>query len=350
MSTAAKQRGVTRWVVGGIAAVACLILVLLSYPRGFIRTEREPTEHEGVLYFFAARTGEPALCEPISWDAFRRYYDFGFGRGASFFRSDCYEAVAGARGDPDVCWAVRPLVDFELSSNGYSALSCRRRVRQRVTDQPSPLDDDTLVHTFEGLGYNVDELYREDLIGPPVIDATHVYIHLADNSTAIARGQALLRGPNTLDAEDAAYLADMVAISTSQPEWCERIRTDIVLSGVPFRDWCLRGVAANTHDPGVCDRIRPAAKARCRWDARYSPRCLFSWPTDQQQTLRLISALGVAMPSPRDWPVHERADIFNRFLIRLAPRQWDGTTEKKDAAHQAARSELVQRLLRHDNR
>jgi hypothetical protein len=353
-------------VVGGLAAVTCLILVL-SYPRGFIWTEREPTEHEALLDSFAARIGEPELCQPISWDAFRRHYDFGFWRGASFVRSDCYEAVAEARGDPDVCWAARPLVDLDPSSNGYSALSCRRRTRERY-NIVNAFSDDTLVHIFEQLGYNVDELYREDVIGGPVIKAEDVYRDLAYNSTAIARAQALLRGPNSLSAEDAAYLADLLAITSGQPEWCERIRAGTILGWkqAPFRDWCLLKVASNTKDSLICDRMRPAAKgakvigaeargmraeiaeqlslqAACRrqasgWSAKYGPEM----PPDPQQTLRLISVLGFAMPVPRDWPVPERADIYRRFLISLGP-------SKKDAAHQAARNELVRRLLRDDH-
>lgn len=326
----------TRVIIGIAAVVTCLILAL-SYPWGFLRTERALTDHEWVLLVFAGATGESALCRQISWDAFERHpIPFG-GGGSSFKRSDCYEAVAEARGDPGVCWAVRPLVDVDPFSSGYSALSCRRNVRTRAYPT-AHLSDDMLVHAFEELGYNVDELYREGVIGPSVIDATQVYIQLSENSTAIARAQALLRGPDTLAAEDAAYLADMVAISTSQPEWCEQIRAGIILSGEPFRDWCLRGVAANTRDPRICDRIRPVAKERCRWDALYGPRSVFSWPSDQLQTRRLISALGSAMPSPRNWPVAERADVYRRFLVRLGPSQ-------KDAAHEAARSELVRRLL-----
>lgn len=346
MSAVPRSRHVIRRAVGSITAAGICLILVLSYPRGLVWTERAMTEHEWVLFAFAGATGEPALCRQISWDAFERYPVLFGGGGASFKRSDCYEAVAEARGDPDVCWAVRPLVDLDPFSSGYSALSCRRNVRTR-SYPAAYLSDDRLVHAFEELGYNVDDLYRADVIGPPVIKPEDVYVDLAHNSIAIPRAQALLRDPDTLAADDAAYLADMVAISTGHPEWCERIRAGIILREVrePFRDWCLLSVAANTHDPRICDRISAAAnlQARCTRDARNGPTYLFDLPPDQLQTRRLISALGFAMPSPRSWPVPERADIFRRFLIRLGPNQ-------KDAAHQAARSELVRRLLRDDRR
>jgi hypothetical protein len=359
-------------VVGGIAAVACLILVL-SYPRGFIWTERAPTEHEAVLYYFAESLGEPALCRPISWDAFQRYSGAFFKGATSFYRSDCYEAVAEARGDPDVCWSVRPLFEFNPVSIGHDALSCRSNTRNaRARDFLSQVLGDNpilVVDTFEQLGYNVDELYREGVIGLPIIKPDEVYRGLADNSTAMARAQALLRGPNPLSAEDAGYLADLFAITSGQAEWCERIQAGAIFrpQQVPFRDWCLLTVASNTHDSRICDRMLPAAKeekvigakargmradmaeqlslqARCRRQAGggfaiYIPER----PPDSQQTLRLISALGFAMPVPRDWPVREQADIYERFLLSLGPT-------KKDAAHQAARNELVRRLLRDDHR
>ena len=45
-------------MIGGIAVFACLLV--LSYPRWLIRVEREPSEREQVLCFFAENLGQAA--------------------------------------------------------------------------------------------------------------------------------------------------------------------------------------------------------------------------------------------------------------------------------------------------
>jgi hypothetical protein len=299
-------------------------------------TERARTEHEYVLYVFAENLGEPSLCRQISWEAVERHLDSvftpWFWRSGSFRRSDCYEAVAEVKGDRDVCWAVRPLVDLDPFSKGYSALSCRRNTR-RVRGSSFPdasLPDDELVHTFEELGYDIDELYLEGVIGPPVT-AEEVYRNVARKPIAIARAQALVRGPNTLAAEDAAYLADLVAITTGQPEWCERIRAGIILPKwqMPFRDQCLKMVATNNRGSRIIDGciIREAKDLEtCGRQARLGQGAIDpEVPPDPLQTRRLLSELGFGIPLARDWPVRLQADYFRDFLFSLRPSEKDAT-------------------------
>jgi hypothetical protein len=125
----------------------------------------------------------------------------------------------------------------------------------------------------------------------------------------------------------------------------------------------LLTVATNTGNSGICEHMTPAAmepkvmdaKARhvrpdiaeqlslqagCRRQAAGGAHFSYSaeFPTDEQQALRLLAALGVAKPLARDWPISEKANYYLRFLFALWPNE-------KDPAHQAARDKLVKRLL-----
>src|SRR5258708_17634569 len=113
--------------------------------------------------------------------------------GASFYRSDCYERVAQARHDASICWQVRPLLDLDPLSSGYSALSCRRNTKSRSTTVAG-LSDDLLLRTFEQLGYDIDQLQLEG-VTPPAIRLLDVYLGLERNAAVLARAQRLLTDP-----------------------------------------------------------------------------------------------------------------------------------------------------------
>src|SRR4029077_694948 len=182
------------------------ILVVIGATPGTFMVRRAASEYETVLYYFAQNVGEPGLCDHISWAAYARYSVIFGGGGASYDRSDCYERVAEARYDPSVCWRVRPLVDFDPLSSGYSALSCRRRTRTRYHTGIA-LDDALLIRTFERMGYDIDQMSIYGVM-PPAIRLRDVYISLPHDPAAIAQAKRLLSSPdNALTGDDRRYLS-----------------------------------------------------------------------------------------------------------------------------------------------
>ena len=357
-----------KWLFG-VAAVAMAIGMALSFSPGSLRSPRLQNAHETLLYYFAQEIGEPALCDQISWAVYQRYNILFAAGGASYFRSDCYERVAEARHDASVCWRVRPLIDFDPISPGYSALACRRRTLQRYSSGIA-MDNGVLIRTFERLGYDIDHLYLEGVI-EPAIKIEDVYRSLEQNPAVIGRAQQQLMtapSPPGLVGDDASYLANLSAIATADPKWCAYIPAgqDLSQEQESFRDWCYFTVAKNAQDARICERMTPAAaepkviaaeshgmrpdiaeqlslQAQCRaierdiafgTHLRYGPEL----PADSRQTQRLITALGVAMPLARNWPASEIAAYYQRFLFSLNPHYHDDV-------HNTARARLLRRLL-----
>jgi hypothetical protein len=328
---------------------------------------RPPTQREEILYYFVQNIGEPSLCDHVSWSAYRTYSALFGGGGSSYWRSDCYEQAAEQRHDAAQCWKVRPLVDFGVISAGYSALSCRRRTMAQYHSGIG-LADDVLVGTFEQMGYDIDQMPVEGVF-EPAIKLRDVYWSLSRLPSAVARAeqQLTLKSP-AIAPDDLNYVADLVAIATSDPKWCAYISVDKTLSqqDALFRDWCYFSVAENTHDARICDRMTPAAmdpKAIAAKSHGVRPEIAeqlslhgqcdkikpatggamqmsysAELPSDPQQIRRLIAALGVTMPSAHQWSANQKAIYFQNFVFSLWPDQ-------HDRAHDAARSELVHRLL-----
>jgi hypothetical protein len=61
-------------------------------------------------------------------------------------------------------------------------------------------------------------------------------------------------------------------------------------------------------------------------------------PPDDEQIRRIIALLGLAFPSAHAWTVDEQAAYFMNVLFALEPG-------RSDPPNQAARAELVRRLL-----
>jgi hypothetical protein len=348
----------------GIPLVAALGLAL-SFAPGWFAVSRTANEHEMLLAFFAANLGEAALCGRISWAAHQRYSVLFGGGGASYARSDCYEQVARARHDAGVCWRVRPLVDFDPQSSGYSALACRRRT---LAAAPSNAEgsDEMLVHTLTQLGYDIDQLHSEGPT-PPAIQDRDVYVALAKNAAVLARARDLLTHAAALRSDDLSYIAQLAAVGTPDANLCAVIPAGETLRPIeaPFRDWCFYTVAFDTQDTRVCDRMTPATAERKVQDAiaagvrpqiaeqlglhsdcirsgqRVGPSLHYGpeVPPDARQTERLLAALGVTKPSAHDWPATEIAAFFRQFVFALAPGN------PPDPRRDAARAKLVQKLL-----
>lgn len=366
-------------------AVAGAILVMIGATPGTFRVRRAASEYETVLYYFAQNVGEPALCDRISWAAYTRYSVIFGGGGASYSRSDCYERVAEARHDASFCWRVRPLVDLDPLSSGYSALSCLRRTRASYHTGIA-LDDALLTRTFERMGYDIDQMSISGVM-PPAIRLRDVYVGLPHDPAVIAQAQRQLTSADyALTADDRRYLSQLSAVARQDPRWCESIPQTAAIDdpSAPSRDLCYLQVAYNSGDVRLCDRMTPAAleprvqEARAhgvreqiaeqlglhgeclRIARRVGPLHPYGpvIPADDAEILRLLAALRVAVPRAHDWTENQKAIYLRNFVFALWPKHPPETGERtrraaageaaeeatKDAARDQARAQLVARL------
>ena len=340
--------------------------VALSFSPGWFLSHRLENSGETRHYQFASAIGETLLCDRISWAAHREHNLLFAGGGQSYYRSDCYEQVALARHNPSICWRVRPLIDFSPVSYGYSAWACRRRSLKRESPNGGPHDQD-LVATLERFGYDIDKLHLTGVI-EPAINVENVYRDLESNPAVIERAKyQLSTNVNSLQAGDTGYLAELVAIATTNSAWCNRVPAEQSIDSGFFREWCFRVVAYNAKDPQICQRMQPASmdpkviyniahgmrreiaeqlspRSGCEWEARNAAtgrsagRRGADVPGNMRQTLRLIGIVGATIPSARDWSESQRAQYYDRFLAEVGP-------DNHDAAHTAARQQLLKHLL-----
>lgn len=376
------MRGIRRrraLLLAGLAFV-CAILVMIGLTPGTFMVRRAASEYETVLYYFAQNVGETSLCDHISWAAYARYSVLFGGGGASYLRSDCYERVAEARYDPSVCWRVRPLVDLDPLSSGYSALSCRRRTRAGYRTGIA-LDDALLVRRFERMDYDIDRMSIRGVM-PPAVRLRDIYISLTHDPAAIEQARLLASPGDALTADDRRYLSQFSAVATGDPHWCASIpQTDAINDpSAPTRDLCYLEVAHNSGDLRLCDRMTPAAlepkvqEARAqgvreetaeqlglhgeclRISQRVGPVHAYGpdIPADNPQILRLLAALHVAVPRARDWTDNRKAIYFRNFLFALwpepPPEPGKGTRQAaehgaEEATNAAARDQARERLV-----
>jgi hypothetical protein len=365
MGTPDRPHGASKYRLVLVAGALIGVVVLLLTWAPYFGSRRLPTESDRVFSYFAENLGEASLCEKIPWEAYQRYSVLFGGGGASFARSDCYESVAIRNRDRAVCWKVRPVVDLNPVSPGYSALACRQRVTQGGRGYVS-LSPETLVRAFTSLGYDVDDLHREGVIEPAIRPAD-VYRSLEREAGVVDRVQQTLAGPDAaLPSDDKSFLSHLAAVTAADAGWCQRIPAGqaVATEVIPFRDWCYFTVAFNTADVRICERMTPAgseakvidakaagvrpeiaeqlsAHAQCaRVDKRVGPRPHYGpeVPQDPVQTVRLIAELGYPMPRARDWPQYEIAAYYGRFLDALH------ADHPADARRDAARAKLISRI------
>jgi hypothetical protein len=343
-----------------------VIVAGLSLTPGSFGVRRSASEAETVFYYFAQNLGAESLCDRISWNAYTRYSVLFGGGGASYFRSDCHERVAEARHDAYHCWSVRPLLDFDPESSGYSALSCRRRTQANYHSGIA-IPDPLLIQTFKRMGYDIDAMPVEGISDPP-IRLFDVYGGVVQDVAAVKQIQQLLTSTGeALTVDDRRYLAQLAAIATGDAHWCESIPIALAATdtAAPSRDRCYLEVANNTDDVRLCERMTPAAlepevqaaqrngvrgaiaeqmgqqgeclriAQRVGSAAHYGP----TLPTNAEQTRRMLAALHVAVPLASDWSVERQADYFIGFLGALWP------TTEPDAVREKIRMQLVARLL-----
>jgi hypothetical protein len=400
---APRRRAVRRRTLAVAALIAAGACLAGSAP-GTLGVARTATPHEAMLLFFAEHLGATQLCDGISWSDYQSYSILFAGGGGSYRRSDCYERVAELRHDPSICWKVRPLLDLSPFSPGYSAWSCRRRVLSRE-QSATALPAGQLVRTFERMGYDIDRMPTHAVFPPP-IRARDAWWRLERDPSAMAKARALVTAAPMLqappvapsiapsiepsiepsiappgavhptartessgsDSSDLDYLDDLVAHASGDARVCERIRPDIELQQekMHLRDWCEFTVASNQGDVQLCqllpspqsDRrtmesiahgMRPAIalqlslRAMCEQQAGRSGSQRpghygATVPPDDEQIRRIIALLGLAFPSAHAWTVDEQAAYFMNVLFALEPG-------RSDPPNQAARAELVRRLL-----
>jgi hypothetical protein len=365
--------------------VAAAIIFMIGATPGTLRIRRPASESERVFYFFAQNLGEPSLCDRISWAAFASYSVIFGGGGASYQRSDCYERVAEARYDPSICWRVRPLLDLDPLSSGYSAWSCRRRTRASYHTGIG-IDDARLIQTFEQMGYDIEQMHIDGVM-PPAIRLRDVYLGLRHNPAAVDQAIWLLTHPeNALAEDDRRYLAQFAALEKPDPHWCESIPAKASMNdaSVPTRDSCYLEAAYNTGEVRLCDHMTPVAleakvqeakaqgmrddiaeqlglHAEClRIPKRIGPVHPYgaAVPRDDAEILRLLAALQVALPRAHDWTENQQAIFLREYLFALWPKRVPDPAERghratpreaaeeagKDAARDLARRQLVARL------
>jgi hypothetical protein len=323
-----------------------------------LRGMRPPTEAESFYRYVAQQLEEQSICDKISWTA---ESPGGFFLAASYERSECYTGIAEARRDPWLCLKVRRLGVVKVWEDQLTPASCFRRA-EKGGHISTGVSDKTLLFYFGAMGYDVDTLHLEG-VTPPVIDVRDVY-RAAAVVPDVAQKVATVRNAATgsrLDAEDLAYLLDMVALADKNADVCMEIPEELLLATQKqrFRDWCLFKLATNTHDASVCRRIpvrpdeieryrglapRTAAQmttqAQCDRQAttpypigRYSAEV----PGDEARIRRLLALLDVEIPKGRDLPAQRVAQAYQLYLDQL---------DTRDSTHLAARQRLIDRVLR----
>ena len=355
-----------RTLLWALAACA-LVALVVGYVPAAPWSRRAPTARETMLYYFAQELGEATLCSRISWDAYHSYGTLFGGGGASRWRSDCYERVAEARHDEQLCWEARPFLDLNPFSPGYSALACSHRTRGGYRSGIA-LPDPALVQAFKELGYDLDDMHLEGVMQPPARPGD-TYLNLIKDAAVTARVPALLEhGDPALQGNDRSYLADLAALAGREAKWCAAIpATEIsVHQQAPFRDWCYFTVAYNSGDARICAAMTPANKepkviaaeaagvqpgiaeqmslhAQCQAVGAYGAKRTYLYgpelPTATGQLDRLLAVLGAAPQRASDWPVQKQAAYLRDVLTVLAART------PPDGARDAARAELVRKLL-----
>jgi hypothetical protein len=315
-----------------------------------------PDQYEEFMRYAAQETNAASLCEKIPWSV---YLPAGWDAAASYQRSDCYETIAGNTKDPWLCLYVKRLGSPAIIRAQTSMWSCLARAR-RNEHSGMAVRDGTLLHYFAQMGYSPDTIQNEGVIGP-LIRVKDLYRGLSDRyGLQIGRnasGTATMVVPGTLskdelmrrierviggrDAplpadevseEDAAYLADLGAMTSKDAGWCGKIPPGLPLTGEPegFRSVCLYQVAVETKNEALCDRIpvpagmrvpQASRQATCRFEIESkAPRTTHyaaAVPQSEDDAARLLQLLKVEIPTAQSLPENEIAQSYWQFLFEL---------------------------------
>jgi hypothetical protein len=376
----AKSRAGGRWRLWA-AVVAVWALAELAGARSWVDElagMHAPDEYEQFMEFAAEETNAPLLCAKIPWSAYSRG---GWDSAAAYAKSECYEAVARNTGSPWLCLSVKRLGSPAILRQQTSMFSCLEGVHSRH-GMGAGVGPPTRLHFFQAMGYSPDTIQDEGVIGP-LIRVKDLYRGLSDRyGLQIGRnasGNATVLIPGTLskdelmrrierviggrDAplpadgvseEDAAYLADLGAMTSKDAGWCGKIPPGLPLTGEPegFRNRCFFKVAVKTKHATLCDRIlvhpslrdaRLGLQAECRREigsklqgwTHYGPAV----PADENEVRVLLKLLHVDVPSASSLPDDQIEAAYQQFVFDLGhPR-----TPQQAAARQRfiARAEAL---------
>lgn len=331
-------------VGAGVALWASGITSWLDELRGM----RPATRAESFSRYVAQELAAPELCQKISWAAEE---PGGFFIATSYVRSQCYAFIAGRTRNVSLCWRVRRLGVLRPLDEQMSKWACLRDALRGMNAGIAVSSTD-LTDFFARMRYDPDSLHLEG-VTPPIVAVRDEYLRLEAAPDIVDRVSHLLGSSSVMprastDRLDTAYLADVAALVSRDPDWCERIPRDLPLATqrAGFHDWCLFTLATNTKDETLCSRL-PATppgpgqslQSLCQFQARprhptnvqYGPEV-----PDDARARRLIVMLGYSITRASDLPVERLAAAEGVFLEALEAG--------KDSVHAAARRRFIARV------
>jgi hypothetical protein len=182
---------------------------------------RRVTERDELYRYLAQELAEPSICEKIPWSVLS---PGGFFLSPSYERSDCYTFIAGRTKNPWICWRVKRLGAFHLFSQQTSLWSCVNDAL-RGMNAGVAVPQASLVRFFGELGYDPDTIHMEG-ITPPVVSVKDLYRQISKEPDIVARIAQATRdfekSQDSAKSEDPPYLADMAALPSKDPGWCNR--------------------------------------------------------------------------------------------------------------------------------
>lgn len=349
---APRRRRGRRWLFGLLCVVALLSLAGASSWPDEWRGMHDANDRDETIRYVAQQLSEPSVCAKIPWSA---RTPGGVFIEPSYERSNCYAFIAGRTRHASLCWNVKRLGAYRPFTEQTSSLSCLvdalRGMNAGIAVSPS-----ALVRFFSELGYDPDTI-QEEGVSPPVVNLRDAYLSAAERpDIAVRIEEALLpsaaSAPSAETQTDAAYLADMAALRTKDPRWCERIPESLPLETqkAGFRDWCRFTVASNTKNSALCREIPVPASERdpqlslqatCLVQANSTAKSGQYGPEvpDNARIERLLPMLGYEIPEAKNRSEYEIYSAYDRFLDEL-------NKQPGDSKHAAARKKFLERVLR----
>jgi hypothetical protein len=220
---------------------------------------------------------------------------------------------------------AHPLARFEMTQS-----SCVEAARRKM-DIASAAPDSDLVKIFAQMGYDPDSF--------PMNDVRNRIVNVRWEYEAIAR-QPDIVSRIARDSTNDPYLADLAAMVSHEPQWCDHIALKDVSGtiGVPSRDWCLFKLASNQRDTTFCAPLSSQYIKSCKSTAaRPTPPHYFPELPEDGHARALIAQLGYPLQYARDQSVNQLGDAYFQFLLKIG--------SPRTPAESEARLQLIERAL-----
>ena len=310
--------------VSGTALLTALLTALMACTAFGLRP---PTWRESTLRVIAEQLAAPEICDKIAWAA---SVPAGIDHAPFYERSHCYFNIAARTGNSEICRQVRPLGVHPLARFAMTQSSCIEAARRKMTIASAAPDSD-LVKIFAQMGYDPDSF--------PMSDVRNSIVNVRWEYEAIAR-QPDIVSRIARDSANDPYLADLAAMVSHEPQWCDHIALKDVSGtiGVPSRDWCLFKLASNQRDTTVCAPLSSQYIKSCKSTAsRPTPPHYFPELPEDSHARALIAQLGYPMQYARDQSVNQLGDAYFQFLLKIG--------SPRTPAQSEARRQLIERAL-----